>query len=143
MEGHAELLLDLGRQAVSVRVVEADVERLQPAQHRGADPPGADGADLHPFEVVRAGHGVGDVPAAVDSPLVRGQVVAHEDENQHDHVLGDADAVAVGDLRDGDSAVDRRLEIDMIRADPRRDRELQVGRHGEALRRQVRGPEGL
>ena len=74
----AELLLDVRGQAVPVGVVQLDVERLQPAQHRGADAPRGDRADLHALEVVRARDAVGDVPAAVDDPLVRRDVVADE-----------------------------------------------------------------
>ena len=66
----AELLLDLGRKRMLVEVVQPDLERLQAAQHRRADAAGADGADLHPLEVVRAGDGVGDVPASVEHDLV-------------------------------------------------------------------------
>ena len=141
MEGHAELLLDLGREAM--RSVEwtptsngfsrrSTAEPIRPAPtvptcipSRSYERDTASGcSSRHRSHWARAGS-------------------RHEDENQHDHVLGDADAVAVRDLGDGDPAIDRRLEIDVIRADPRRDRELQVGRDGEALRRQVRGPEGL
>ena len=52
MEGDPELLLDLRGQPVAVGVVKADVERLQPAQHGRADPPGGYGADLHALQVV-------------------------------------------------------------------------------------------
>ena len=33
-------------------------------------------------------------------------------------MLGDADRVAVGDLGDRDPALDRGLQVDMVRADP-------------------------
>ena len=128
---------------MAIGVVQADLERLQPAQHRRADPARADGADLHALEVVRARDRVGDVPAAVEDDLVRGDVVADEREDHHHDVLGDADAVRVADLGDGQPAVDCRLQVDVVRADPGRDGELQVRRLGDPLRRQVRGPERL
>ncbi len=106
MEGDAELALDLLWQAVAVGVVQADLERLQPPQHRRADAPGGDRADLHALQVIRARDAVGDVPAAVDHPLVGGDVVAHEREDHHHHVLGDADAVRVRHL--GDRQADAR-----------------------------------
>jgi hypothetical protein len=74
---------------------------------------------------------------------VRRDVVPHERENQHDHVFGDADAVAVGHLGHRDAVLDRRLKIDMIGADPRRHGELELGRLGDPLRGQVRRPERL
>ena len=79
----------------------------------------------------------------VDHPLVGRDVVAHQRQDHHHDVLGDADAVAVGDLGDGDPAVDRRLEVDVVRADPGGDRELQLRRLGDPLGGQVRGPERL
>ena len=48
VERQAEFLLDLGRQPVPVGVVQLDVERLEPAQHRQADATGRDGADCMP-----------------------------------------------------------------------------------------------
>ena len=58
-------------------------------------------------------------------------------------MLGDADAVGVGDLGDRDPALDRGLQVDVVGADPGGDRELQVRRLGDPLGGQVGGPEGL
>ena len=58
-------------------------------------------------------------------------------------MLGDADAVAVGDFGNGDAALDRRVEVDVVGPDARGDRQLQVSRLADPLRRQVRRPEGL
>ena len=74
---------------------------------------------------------------------MRRDVVPHEGEDRHHDVLGDADRVAVRDLGDGHAAVDRRLEVDVIRADPGGHRQLQVRRLREALRSQIRRPERL
>ena len=76
-------------------------------------------------------------------PLVGREVVAHERQDHHHDVLGDADAVAVGDLGDRDPALDRGLEVDVVGADPGGDRELQLRRLGDALGGQVGGPERL
>ena len=141
--GDAELLLDLGRQPVAVRVVEADLERFQAAQHRRADAARADRADLHALEVVRARDGVRDVPAAVEHDPVRGQVVADERQDHHHDVLGDADRVRVGDLGDRDLVVDRRLEVDVVGPDPGGHGELEVRCLGDPLRGQVGRPERL
>ena len=102
----AQLLLDVGGQAVAVGVVQVHVERLQTAQHGGADAAGGDGADVHALEVVRARDEVGDVPAArCTTHLVGRDVVADEREDHHDDVLADTDAVRVGDLGNGDAAL--------------------------------------
>jgi hypothetical protein len=76
-----------------VGVMELDVEGLQPLKHGKTDAAGADSADIHAFEVIGALDAVGDVPAASDDPTVRRDVVAHEREDHHDDVLGDADRV--------------------------------------------------
>ena len=58
-------------------------------------------------------------------------------------MLRHADAVGVGDLGDGDTVLDSRLQIDVVGSDPRRDRQLQLRRLGDPLGRQVGGPERL
>ncbi len=63
MPGSAKLLLDLLGQANPVEVVKIDIERLQPAQHRRSDPARGDRADVHAFDIVRAGDAISDVPA--------------------------------------------------------------------------------
>lgn len=63
MESNAELLLDLVRKPVPVGVVQLDIERFEPAQHRGADPPSAHRADVHALDVIGSRNAVGDVPA--------------------------------------------------------------------------------
>ena len=128
---------------MTIGVVQLDVERLQAAQHGQADAAGRDGSHLHALEVVRALDAVGDVPAASHDPSVGGDVVAHQREDHHDDVLGDADRVRVGDLGDGDPAVDRRLQVDVVGADARGDGDLQIPRLGDPLGSEVGGPEGL
>ncbi len=57
-------------QAVPVGVVKAHVEGLEPAQHRQPDAAGRHGSNLHRFEIVRALHAVGDIPAALAHPVM-------------------------------------------------------------------------
>ena len=70
MPGETEFLLDRFRKAVAIRVVQMHVEWLQAAQHREADPAGGDRADVHALDVIGARDAIGDVPAALDHPLV-------------------------------------------------------------------------
>ena len=100
-----QFLLDFSRQPVAVGVVQLHVERLQPAQHREADTSGRHGADMHAFEIIGALDAIGDVPAAFAHPIVRRDVIAHEAKDHHHHVLGHADAVAIGDFRHRDSCL--------------------------------------
>jgi hypothetical protein len=58
-------------------------------------------------------------------------------------VLGDTDRVAAGDLGNGDAAIDRRLEIDVIGAGAGRDRQLELSCLRDALRREGGGPDRL
>ena len=74
---------------------------------------------------------------------MRGQVVADQRQDHHHDVFGHADAVAIGHLGNSDAPVHRRLQVDVIRADAGRDRELQLGRLANPLGSQVGGPERL
>ena len=136
-------LLDLVVEPVLVGVVQVDVERLEAAEHAEADAAGAERADRHALQVVGALHAVGDVPAALRHPLVGRDVVAHQREDHHHDVLGDADAVGVRDLGDGDAVLHRRLQVDVVGADAGGDRQLQVRRLGDPLGGQVGRPERL
>ena len=49
----------------------------------------------------------------------------------------------VGDLGDGDAALDRRLQVDVVGADAGGERQLQLRRLGDPLGGQVGGPERL
>ncbi|SKV99915.1 Uncharacterised protein [Mycobacteroides abscessus subsp. abscessus] len=66
----AKLLLDLSGQPASVEVMQPHVEGFQPAQHSLADAARRDDADVKSLKVIGALHAVGDVPAAVDHPLM-------------------------------------------------------------------------
>ncbi len=138
-----ELLLDRLGQAVAVEVVQLHVEGLEQPQHAQPDAARGHRAHLHALEVVGARHAVGDVPAALDHPVVRRDVVAHQAQRHHHHVLGHAVAVAVGDLGHRDAAVDRGLQVGMVGADARGHDHLELGCLRDALGRHVGGPEGL
>jgi hypothetical protein len=64
-------------------------------------------------------------------------------EDHHHDVLGHADAVRVGDLGHRDAVGDRRVEVDVVRSDPRRQRELEVRRLVHPLLGEVGRPERL
>jgi hypothetical protein len=40
--------------------------------------------------------------------------ITHERQNHHHHILGHADAVAIGNFRDRDAMLDGSLEVDVI-----------------------------
>src|SRR5713226_2375407 len=128
---------------MAVGVAQLDVEGLQAPQHSRADPPRGNGAYGHALEVVGPRYAIGDVPAVLHDPSVGGDVVPHQRQDDHDHMFGDTDAVAVRHLCDGDAVIDRSLEGDVVGADPRRDREFQLRRLRDPLGRQVRGPKRL
>src|SRR3546814_18558665 len=77
------------------------------------------------------------------APVVGRDVIADEAEDHHHDMLGNADRVAEGDLGHRDAGLDRRVEIDMVGTDTSSERELELGRLGDALGRQIGGPEGL
>ena len=143
MPGETESSSTVFRKAVTVRVVQMHVERLQAAQHREADPAGGDRADMHALEIIGTLGAIGDVPSALDHPLVRRDIVAHQAQNHHHHVFRDTDGVAVGDLSDRDLVINRRLQVDMVRANAGGDRKLEVLRPGDAFGGQIGGPERL
>ena len=143
VEGEAELTLDALVEAVSIGVVQLHVEGLETAKDRKADATCRDRSYGHALDVIGALNAVGDVPAPVDDPPVGREVVAHERQDHHHHVLGHADAVRVRHLGDGDAPVDRRLQVHVVGADARGDRELEARRARDPLRGEVGRPEGL
>ncbi len=114
IEGDAKLAFDVLGQPVHVGVVQRDVERLEPPEHGRADPPGSKRPDGHAFHVVGPLHAVGDVPPALDHPLVGGDVVADQRQDHHHHVLRDTDAVGEGDLGDGQAGLAGRLQVVVV-----------------------------
>src|SRR5258708_33775141 len=118
---------------MAIGVVQLHIERFQPAQPRQTYTASGYRAHSHTFHVIRTRHAIPDVPTALHHPLIRGDVIAHERKDHHHHVLGDADAVAVGHLGDGDAPVNRGLEIGVIGADAGRNYEPEPWRLRDAL----------
>ena len=71
------------------------------------------------------------------------QIISDQRQDHHDHVLGHADTVAIGHFGHRNASAHRRLKIDMIGADPGRDRKLQSSRFGDPILGQVGRPERL
>ena len=65
VEAETELALDLSRQAVAIRVMKLDVERLQPPQDGKADASSGHRPNRHALEVVGPFDTVGDIPTPV------------------------------------------------------------------------------
>ena len=140
----ADLLLGLGRQGLVVVVEELlAVEGLEAAQDALADAADGDGAHHLALEVELVLGGRRHVPLAALDQLVGGRVIAHEDQDGHDDVLGHRDHVGARHLGHGDAAVGLvgGIEVDMVGADAGRDGELEVLGLGQALRREVAGVE--
>ncbi len=138
-----QLFFDRFRQAVAVEIVQLDIERLHQAQNAQTDAAGGDGTDIHALDIVGARHAIGDVPAALDHPIVGGDVIADQPQDHHHHMFGDAVRVAIGDLGHGDAVIHRRLQIGMVRPDAGGHDHLQLGRFGDALGGHVGRPERL
>src|SRR3546814_21028858 len=104
--GEAQFRLHLGRQAVAVGIMEVHIEGLQALEHREADAPGGNRANVHTLDIVGTRHAIGDVPAALADPVVGRDVIADEAEDHHHDMLGNADRVAEGDLGHRDAGLD-------------------------------------
>src|ERR1700679_2059588 len=113
--------------------MELNVKGFEATQHCKSNSTGGNRADLHRLQIVGPLDAVGDVPTAVDDPLVRGDIVAHQRQDHHHDMLGDADTVAVRDFCHGDPALHCGFQVDMVRADPGCDRELQFRSLDDAL----------
>eukprot|EP00756_Hemistasia_phaeocysticola_P019795 Hpha_TRINITY_DN15681_c1_g5::TRINITY_DN15681_c1_g5_i3::g.101174::m.101174 len=137
------LLLDLLRQPVAVDVVQLAAEGVQAPQHTKPNAPRRNGTNVHRLNVVRARDTVCDVPAPVHHHLVARHVVAHQGQDHHHHVLGHRLTVAVGHFRHVDLPVHRFLQVNVVRPDARRQRQLQLRRLVHPLLRHVVRPERL
>jgi hypothetical protein len=140
----ANLLLDLGRQGLVVKVQQLlALKGAQAAEHALTDAANSDGTDNLVLEVVLVLSNLSHVPLALDNLLVGRDEVADEGQDGHDNVLGDRDDVGARDLGDGDTAVGLvcGIEVDVVGADTSRDGELEVLCLGQALCCQVAGVE--
>ena len=92
----ADLLLLLQRQRLVVEVEQLlAVEGLEPAQHALADAAHGHRAHHLVLQVKLVLGRLGHVPAPRRDLLVRGHEVAHQGQDGHDDVLGDADDVGL------------------------------------------------
>src|ERR1039457_3957304 len=98
---------------MAIGVVQLDVKGLQAPQHGKPNPAGRDGADIHRLQIVGPLDAVRDVPTAFYDPVVGRDVVTHQSQNHHHHVLGNTDAVAVRHFGDRNATFHRRLEINV------------------------------
>jgi hypothetical protein len=57
-----------------IAIMKMHVERFQSAQYREADAASRDGPDMHALDIIGPRYAVGDVPAALHHPLIRGNV---------------------------------------------------------------------
>src|SRR5580658_2592077 len=106
--------------------MELDVERLEPPQDGKTDSTSGYSSDMHPLKIVGAGDTIRDIPSPVHGAFVRWKVVANQLQDHHHRVLGDANAVRVGFLSNGDAGCRCRRQIDMIWSDTGRDRKLEL-----------------
>ena len=107
--GEPEVALHRRRQAMTVGIVQL-TSNGSGASARPGRCARRHRAHGHAFQVIRAGGAVGDVPALLDHPLISTEVVADQRQDQHDGMLGHADAVAIGDFGHGQPPVDGRLQ---------------------------------
>ena len=127
MPGQIEFFFHRLRQPVAVIIVQMHIEGFQAFQHGKANAAGGDRADMHAFDVIGTLDAIGDVPAALHHPLIGRNVIANERQDHHDHVLGNADRIAVGDFGDSNLVVHRRLKIGVIGTNAGGDNKLQFG----------------
>src|SRR6266404_5691133 len=100
---------------MAVEIMQVHVERLQTAQYRKPDSTRCHRADVHSFNIVGPHRAVCDVPAALSDPVMRRNVIAYQAENHHYNVLGNANRITKRHFGDSDLAVDRCLQINMVR----------------------------
>src|SRR5262249_15848826 len=142
ISGAEALFKDIGK-PMPLRVVKSHVEGLETLQYGLADAPCCDDSDVHAFQVVSSLDTVGNVPATLDDPLVRRDVIADKRQNLHDCVFRNAEAVAERNLSDRDAMLGGRFEVDMVRADAGGHGQLEFGRLLDPLGRKVCRPEWL
>src|ERR1035438_8877648 len=89
-----EFVYDICRKTMIVEIMQLHIERLQASQYCQANPAGGNCAHIHALQVISPLGAIGDVPALLNDPFIRWDVVADERQNLHHRMLGDADAVA-------------------------------------------------
>ena len=140
----SNLLLDLGLEWLIVEVEELlAVERLQATEHALTDTANCDCAHNLVFEIILILCHSSDVPVSSLDLLVGWDEVSNEQENGHDHVLGDGDDVGSGDLGDSDATIGLvcSIQINVIGANASGDSNLELLCFCETLGGQVTGME--
>merc|ERR1712072_1220896 len=98
---------------MAVAVVKLTLEWCHAFQYGQTDAARGDGTDFHAFHVIRAFHGVGNVPATVTDDLVGRDVVSDQGQNHHANVLAHTDTVTERNFRYVDIVVDGRLQVNV------------------------------
>ena len=143
MIGKTKLLLNILRKTMLIEVMQLYIERLQTLQHCKPNTARSNRAYMHAFEVVGTLNTVRDIPPTLENPRVRREIIAHQREDHHQHMLGDADAVGVGHFSDRDAVFDGSFQVDVVRTYACSNGKLQLLRLLDALWRQVGRPEWL
>src|SRR5207302_9640714 len=86
---------------------------------------------------------VGNLPADQHTRREQRDVVDEKRQERHDYLQGDADVVRKDDLARRGAARDPSLPTDVVHADSRRDRQLELRRLRDPFGREVGGPERL
>lgn len=140
----ANLLLDLGLEGLVVEVQKLlAVEWLETSQDTLTDTAHCNGTDDLALEIELVLGRSSDVPLTTLDLLVCRDEVADQDEDRHDHVLGDGDDVGAGNFCNGDAAIGRvrSVEVDVIGANTSSDGKLELLGLCETLGGQVSGVE--
>lgn len=142
----ANLLLNLGLEGLVVVVEQLlAVEGLQTTEHTLANTANGYSSDDLVLQVILLLGDSSHIPVAASDLLVRGNEVAHQDEDGHQDVLCHGHDVGPRDLGDGDAAVGLvgGVQIHMVRSNTGRDGNLQLLRLGQALGGEVAGVEAI
>lgn len=141
-----DLLGCIGRQVLVVKVEELlAVEGHETLQNSVTNSASANGTDNLALEIVSITGNGRDLPAAIAAEhdlLVAHVVIADENEDGHDDVLGNRDDVGARDLSNSDLALVGRVEVNVVRTNTGSDAELEVLGGCNHLAREVTGVEG-
>src|SRR5215211_2526203 len=118
------------------------VEGFQAGGDELSDLTGTVDANDLPLEVMRVRGDLAYAPAAFDDVFVGWQEIPDEHQYLHGGVLGDADGVGTGDLRDRNAPLGGLSQVHMVRPDPGREDELEVRCLTEHLAGDIDRPEG-
>ena len=140
----ADFLLHLLGERLVIEVEEfLAVEGLQAAKNSLTNATYGHGADHFVLEIVLVLSHFGHVPITTGDLFVRGDKVADEHENGHEHVLGDGNDVGARNFGDGDAAIGLvgGVQIDMVGTDTGGDGDFEVLGFGQTFGGQIAGME--